>query len=193
MIANVFIPRVLKGSYFMRYWLTALVLTVLLNGEVQAQYSCAGALTAEQIHNCLSHPALTRGIRPGGRGIAVEGQQAPAQDNSVDLTVNFEFNSANLTNDGVISLDALGKALSDPDLRGARFRIAGHTDAVGSDNYNQKLSEARARAVRAYLARNHGLNPNNFDVVGYGKTQLYDPNDPTAAINRRVQVTKLTQ
>jgi len=189
------VPFVRKGSYIMRYWLAAAILTVLLSSQAQAQSqnSCAGALTAEQIHDCLNHPLLTRGIKRAARGIAVEGQQAPAQENSVDLTVNFEFNSAKLTNDGMISLDALGTALSDPDLRSARFRIAGHTDAVGSDSYNQKLSEARALAVRTYLAQSHGLNPGNFDVVGYGKTQLYDPNDPTAAINRRVQVTKLTQ
>jgi outer membrane protein OmpA-like peptidoglycan-associated protein len=178
----------------MRYRLTALMLTALLPGMAQAADSCAGALTAEQIRNCLATPApsLTRGIRPG-RGITVEGTQAPAQESSVNLIVNFEFNSAQLSNDGMISLDALGKALSDPTLRNERFRIAGHTDAVGSDSYNQKLSEARAMAVRTYLGQHHRLDPSNFEVVGYGKTQLYDPNDPTAAINRRVQVTKLSR
>jgi outer membrane protein OmpA-like peptidoglycan-associated protein len=123
----------------------------------------------------------------------VQGEQPAPREAGVDLTVNFEFNSARLSNDGMISLDALGKALSDPVLRDERFQIAGHTDAVGSDSYNQALSEARASAVRSYLAQYHRLDPNNFDVVGYGKTRLYDPNDPTAAINRRVQVTKLAR
>jgi outer membrane protein OmpA-like peptidoglycan-associated protein len=121
----------------------------------------------------------------------VEGEAAAPRENSVDLIVNFEFNSARLSNDGMISLDALGKALSDPTLRNEHYRIAGHTDSVGSDDYNQKLSESRALAVRSYLARIHQLDPANFEVVGFGKTQLYEPNDPTAAINRRVQVTKL--
>ena len=178
----------------MRYRLAAVILSILLPGMARAADSCAGALTAEQIRTCLATPAqprmLTRGIK---RGITVEGEQAPAQESSVNLTVNFEFNSAQLSNDGMISLDALGKALSDPTLRNERYRIAGHTDAVGSDNYNQKLSEARAIAVRSYLAQNHHLDPDNFEVVGYGKTQLYDPNDPTAAINRRVQITKLAR
>ena len=93
----------------------------------------------------------------------------------------------------MISLDALGKALSDPSLVNERFRIAGHTDAVGSDDYNQKLSEARAESVRTYLAGHYRLDSGNFEVIGYGKTQLYDPGDPTAAINRRVQVTKLSR
>jgi outer membrane protein OmpA-like peptidoglycan-associated protein len=175
----------------MRYGLILTALIALSPNLARAAGGCAGALSAEQIHSCLTAPLITRGIRPS-RGIAVEGAPAPVQENAVDLTVNFEFNSARLTNDGMISLDALGKALSDPDLRSARFRIAGHTDSVGSDAYNQRLSEARAATVREYLARNHGLDSRSFDVIGFGKTQLYDPNDPTAAINRRVQVTKLT-
>ena len=68
-------------------------------------------MSAEQIHNCLSAPVVTRGIKR--RGISVEGEQPQAQENSVDLMVNFEFNSAKLTNDGMISLDALGKALGE--------------------------------------------------------------------------------
>jgi outer membrane protein OmpA-like peptidoglycan-associated protein len=183
-------------SYGVRYFLMPVWLTAMFSGEVQAG-SCAGALTAEQIRACLAAPAgaplATRGIARHTRGIVVEGQQAPPEDASVDLTVNFEFNSARLSNDGMISLDALGRALSDPALRTERFQIAGHTDAVGSDDYNQKLSEARALTVREYLARNHGVDPNNLDVVGYGKSRLFDANDPAAAINRRVQVTKLSR
>jgi outer membrane protein OmpA-like peptidoglycan-associated protein len=176
----------------MRYRFVLPILTALLPFGAQGADNCAGALSAEQIHDCLAAPIVTRGISRRTRGISIEGQQTPVQENSVDLTVNFEFNSAKLTNDGMISLDALGKALSDPDLRDQKYRIAGHTDAVGSDAYNQRLSEVRAVAVRAYLAESYHLNPSNFDVIGYGKTRLYDPNDPTAAINRRVQITKLT-
>jgi outer membrane protein OmpA-like peptidoglycan-associated protein len=182
----------MKESFTMRY--VMIMLIVALAAPVaaigQTVGPCAGALSAEQIHNCLSAPVVTRGIKR--RGISVEGEQTPDQGNSVDLTVNFEFNSAKLTNDGMISLDALGKAIATPDLRNLRYRIAGHTDAVGSDAYNLKLSQVRAAAVLAYLEQNYQLDGRNFEVVGYGKTQLYDPNDPTAAINRRVQVTKLS-
>lgn len=69
--------------------------------------------------------------------------------------------------------------------------IAGHTDAVGSDSYNQKLSEARAGTVRANLTAHFQLDAANFTAVGFGKTRLYDAADPNGAINRRVQVTKL--
>jgi len=152
---------------------------------------CTGNLTAQQIVGCLKPAPKTRGFPTRTRGISVEGQETPANEQSVNLMVNFDFNSARLTNDGMISLDALGKALSDPSLQGARFRIAGHTDAVGSDAYNQKLSEARAQAVLAYLTVHFHLSAGSFSAVGFGKTQLYDKDDPTAAINRRVQVTRL--
>jgi outer membrane protein OmpA-like peptidoglycan-associated protein len=178
----------------MRYQLLAVILTALVPGMAQAADQCAGALTAEQIRNCLANPStprmLSRGIKPA-RGITVEGEQPQAREASVNLVVNFEFDSADLTNDGMISLDALGNALSDSALRDDRFRIAGHTDAVGSDSYNQRLSEDRAASVRSYLAQHYNLDPNKFEVVGYGKSQLYDPNDPTSAINRRVQIIKL--
>jgi outer membrane protein OmpA-like peptidoglycan-associated protein len=182
----------MRGTSNVRYGAVVLVLAVACSPGAKAA-SCVGDLTAEQIRTCLSAPLVTRGIARPTRGITIEGQQATEARNSVDLTVNFEFNSARLSNDGMISLDALGRALTDSTLRGQRFEIAGHTDAVGSDDYNQRLSEARASSVREYLARNHGINPGNFDVVGYGKTRLYDANDPTAAINRRVQVTKLSR
>jgi outer membrane protein OmpA-like peptidoglycan-associated protein len=188
----------------MRHSLLALILTVMAPGVALAADRCAGTLSADQIRDCLAGPApvgaapvpvappLTRGIRQG-RGIAIEGEQAKARETSVNLTVNFEFNSARLSNDGMISLDALGQALSDPSLRDEKFRLAGHTDAVGSDDYNQRLSEARALAVRTYLAQHHQLDPSKFDVVGYGKSQLYDRDDPLAAVNRRVEVTKLSR
>jgi outer membrane protein OmpA-like peptidoglycan-associated protein len=152
---------------------------------------CTGHLSSQQILGCLNKPPKSRGFPVKSRGISAQGQQAEPEQTSVNLMVNFDFNSAQLTNDGMISLDALGKALSDPSLKGARFQIAGHTDAVGGDDYNQKLSQSRAHSVADYLAAHYQLPGSEFDVVGYGKTQLYDKDNPTGAINRRVQVTKL--
>ncbi len=88
--------------------------------------------------------------------------------------------------------NVLGKALSDSSLRGARFEIAGHTDAVGSVEYNQRLSEARAGTVRDYLLAHAGLDPQKLVAIGFGKLKLYDTANPTAGINRRVQITRLS-
>jgi outer membrane protein OmpA-like peptidoglycan-associated protein len=174
---------------------TILVLGLGLGGMARgvaqpASPPCIGSLSTEQILGCLAAPKKTRGF-PRTRGVGVEGEQAPA-DTSVNLMVNFDFNSAELTNDGMIALQALGRALADPSLSGAKFLIAGHTDAVGSDAYNQTLSENRARAVVTYLVTQFQLDPSRFQATGYGKTQPYDANDTSAAINRRVQVTRLS-
>ena len=56
--------------------------------------------------------------------------------------------------------------------------INGHTDAVGTDEYNQKLSERRAEAARDYLISQHGIEPNRLVAKGYGKSQLLLPTEP---------------
>jgi outer membrane protein OmpA-like peptidoglycan-associated protein len=151
--------------------------------------------TAADIVKRLSAPAppagLTRGFTPNERGISVEAATTQTATPSVSLEVNFEYNSAQLTTDAMLTLDQLGKAFNDPALAGARFQIAGHTDGKGSAAYNQKLSERRAAAVKAYVVAKQKVIAGRLDTVGFGKTQLLDPQHPDAAINRRVQVTKL--
>jgi outer membrane protein OmpA-like peptidoglycan-associated protein len=126
------------------------------------------------------------------RGVAVTGgsQQEPAR--SIDLYVNFAFDSAELTSDARITLDRLGAALRDQRLDGFTFMIAGHTDAKGSAEYNQKLSERRAEAVRQYLIAQFGVVPARLTAKGYGKQQLLDPSRPEDGVNRRVQVVNTT-
>ncbi len=110
---------------------------------------------------------------------------------SIDLHIGFEFNSAKLDTDGVMILKRLGLALKDARLDGYRFEIAGHTDAVGSDAYNQDLSERRAKVVHDSLVFYFDIDPDRLTVVGYGKTRLLDPSKPADAINRRVQITNI--
>ena len=181
-------PRTRPGTR--RTAAIALAALLLSGAPAHLAWACTGALTAEEILGCLNPKPRTRGLRAPTRGITIDGQ-AEAEPQSVNLMVNFEFNSARLGNDGMISLDALGRALSDPSLANQRFRIAGHTDGVGSDVYNLRLSEARAGAVRAYLVQHFRLDQAAFDVIGFGKSQLVNGQDPAAAENRRVQVTKL--
>ena len=68
--------------------------------------------------------------------------------------------------------------------------VDGHTDSVGSDAYNQKLSERRAKGVYDYLTQ-HGIDASRLDgPKGYGKTQPIDTND-TAAGRQRNRRTEL--
>jgi outer membrane protein OmpA-like peptidoglycan-associated protein len=85
-------------------------------------------------------------------------------------------------------VQALGRALSDPGLKDSTFVVAGHTDAAGSDSYNQDLSERRADSIKRYLVGKFDIPAGNLVTVGYGKTKPKDSNAPMDAINRRVQV-----
>ncbi len=115
----------------------------------------------------------------------------PPVTSSVDLSVPFGFDSAELTPQGAAVLTALGTALKNPTLAGAKFRIAGHTDAKGSDGYNEALSLRRAEAARRFLVEQGGVDPARLSAIGFGRRQLYDAANPAAASNRRVQVIRL--
>ena len=106
---------------------------------------------------------------------------------SFDRTVNFAFDSAELTSDARKELDAVAESLSRPNV--ARFDIVinGHTDAVGSPEYNQKLSERRAQAVRQYLITQGGIDAGRLVARGYGKDHLLLPSEPSNELNRRVE------
>lgn len=110
---------------------------------------------------------------------------------TIDLYVQFTFDSAELMPAGKRQLDELAMALSDQALAPAAFMLAGHTDKVGDADYNIKLSLQRAGAVRDYLSEVHGIAPSRLQTIGYGFARLRDPQHPTAAVNRRVEVRRL--
>jgi outer membrane protein OmpA-like peptidoglycan-associated protein len=104
----------------------------------------------------------------------------------VALPVPFEFNSDRLTAAGMRVVDQLAEVLK---LNGQdKFIIQGHTDAVGSDDYNKALSERRAQAVADYLVQRHGIARDRLETQGLGKSSLLLPADPNNGRNRRVQV-----
>ena len=109
----------------------------------------------------------------------------------IDLEINFDYNSANISAKSMPSVQALGRALSNPDLKGSTFVVAGHTDAAGGDSYNQDLSERRADSIKRYLVDKFGIAGTDLVTVGYGKTKLKDPANPLADVNRRVQVVNM--
>ena len=109
----------------------------------------------------------------------------------IDLEINFDYNSANISAKSLPSVQALGRALSNPDLKGSTFVVAGHTDAAGGEAYNQDLSERRADSIKHYLVEKFGLTGSDLVTVGYGKTKLKDPANPLSEVNRRVQVANM--
>lgn len=111
----------------------------------------------------------------------------------VDLVIYFDFDSAHIQKASEPVLNTLGEALKRDDYRARSFVLAGHTDAKGSADYNQSLSERRAEAVKQYIVRHFKLAPDELLTVGYGFEQLKDRNDPLSGTNRRVQVVNLAQ
>ena len=109
----------------------------------------------------------------------------------IDLEIQFDYNSADIAKGSVQSVQELGKALSDASLKGSTFVVAGHTDAIGGEAYNQDLSERRADTIKKYLTEKYGIAGANLVTVGYGKTRPKDPNAPLDPINRRVQVVNM--
>ena len=106
----------------------------------------------------------------------------------IDLEINFDYNSAQISAKSLESVEALGRALSNAELKGSTFVVAGHTDAAGGEGYNQDLSERRADAIKRFLVEKYGINGTDLVTVGYGKSKLKDPAQPMAEANRRVQV-----
>jgi len=109
----------------------------------------------------------------------------------IDLEINFDYNSADISAKSLPSVQALGRALTTNDLKGSTFVVAGHTDASGGDAYNQDLSERRADAIKRYLVDKYGINGTDLVTVGYGKSKLKDSSQPLAEVNRRVQVVNM--
>jgi outer membrane protein OmpA-like peptidoglycan-associated protein len=130
----------------------------------------------------------TRSLSTGEREeIATIAQSKP----NIDLEINFDYNSADISSKSLPSVQALGKALTNPDLKGSTFIVAGYTDAAGGEGYNQDLSERRADSIKRYLSDKFGIAGSDLVTVGYGKTKLKDPSQPLADVNRRVQVVNM--
>lgn len=155
------------------------------------------AFTSEDVVNALgksAEPASGPAHSRKKRGLAVvqsEGaasaEGARGQRRALSIQLQFEFDSARLTDDALAKLDAVGSALQSPALRGARLQVSGHTDAAGKSDYNLALSRRRAEAVRAYLVARHGVDGDRVVASGKGANELLDPADPLSASNRRVQ------
>jgi outer membrane protein OmpA-like peptidoglycan-associated protein len=177
-------------------------------------------VTADQIVRALAPPPqkpLTRGLSVGPQAdpaaTAAEGKFVQTIRNrttrslsasereeiatlakdkpNIDLEITFDYNSADISAKSLPSVQALGKALTNPDLKGSTFIVAGHTDAAGGESYNQELSERRADSIKRYLTEKFGIAGTDLVTVGYGKSKLKDPNVPTAEVNRRVQVVNM--
>ena len=126
-----------------------------------------------------------------GGGAAEPVTPEPPKEVSFDVkSVNFEFGSANLTVGAKRQLDEFGIAATSPELETFGLKIVGHTDDVGSEAYNQQLSERRAASVASYLADQFSIDRGRLEVIGRGESSpVIAATTPEArAENRRVEM-----
>jgi outer membrane protein OmpA-like peptidoglycan-associated protein len=107
--------------------------------------------------------------------------------------INFDFNKSNIKPEFEPVLDEAARILQENPA--VQVSVEGHTDSIGSEAYNQRLSERRANAVKHYLVA-HGAAASRLDAVGRGESQPVAPNktpdgkdNPEGrAMNRRVEL-----
>ncbi|MFN5570966.1 MAG: OmpA family protein [Bradyrhizobium sp.] len=204
------------GRFAMRATTVAAVLALGAGAALAGE-----AVSADQILNALKPKPATRGLSVGPQAAPQIDATAQAKQSTfidsmrnrktrslslgereqlaeiaatkpkIDLEIQFDYNSAAISKTSIQAVQELGKALSDPNLQGSTFMVAGHTDGIGSDGFNQDLSERRADTLKRYLVEKFGLAGQDLVTVGYGKTKLKDAANPADPVNRRVQVVNM--
>jgi outer membrane protein OmpA-like peptidoglycan-associated protein len=174
-------------------------------------------VSADQILNALQPKPLMRGLSAGSQadpavkareiyfvetlrnrktrslslGEREEIAEIASTKSKIDLEIQFDYNSAAIRTSSMPAVQELGKALSNASLKGSTFVVAGHTDAIGGEQFNQGLSERRADTIKRYLTEKFGINGSDLVTVGYGKSKPKDPSAPMDPVNRRVQVVNM--
>ncbi|AXO61651.1 OmpA family protein [Pseudomonas sp. phDV1] len=105
----------------------------------------------------------------------------------VELDVKFDFDKDRVKEESYGDIKNLADFMNQ--YPQTTTTVEGHTDSIGSDAYNQGLSERRANAVRNVLVNQYGVDGSRVNAVGYGKTRPVADNatDAGRAINRRVE------
>jgi outer membrane protein OmpA-like peptidoglycan-associated protein len=175
-------------------------------GSPSAGAPSSGALTPEDIVSTLGgKPAaaegftdnsLFRGLQEKARTRSFtlkdreEVESFSASRPKVDIEVYFDYNSAEITPKARSTLNVLGAALQDPRLAGKKFIFIGHTDAKGDPEYNIRLSDRRAEAVKRYIVSAFSVDASGIALIGDGARKLKTPANPFADENRRVEVVR---
>ena len=200
-----------------RYQLSIVTISAAL--LMTAGLAVAGdTVSADQILGALKPKPVTRGLSAGSPQVDTAAQaketgfvntlrnrktrslslgerqeiaELAATKPKIDLEIQFDYNSADISKGSTSAVQELGKALSSPDLKGSTFVVAGHTDAIGAEPYNQELSERRADTIKKYLTEKYGIAGSDLVTVGYGESKPKDANAPMDPTNRRVQVVNM--
>jgi OOP family OmpA-OmpF porin len=155
--------------------------------QVPEQACAASDGDADGVNDCLDQCPASQ----AGQAIAADGCALPL---TIELKgVNFDFGKAELRSDALALLEEAVLILRK--YPGLRVELAGHADAIGSERYNLKLSQRRARAVYDYLTR-QGIDRHLLVPTAFGESRPVAPNthedgsddSEGRAKNRRVEL-----
>jgi outer membrane protein OmpA-like peptidoglycan-associated protein len=153
--------------------------------------SLQGLETAAKFDVAALRAALARGMTDPSRAERVNREPLAEQLDKLaqfTIAIQFDFNSARIRPESYRSVGLMADALYHPYLLGYRFLVIGHTDGKGSREYNLKLSQQRANAIREALINPFGIDPRRIEAIGLGEEQFLNRAKPEAAENRRVQL-----
>lgn len=156
----------------------------------------AATLNSSQINEIIKSLAPQRGMATGTLEVGKSSAGADCfnvySEKKYDLPdVLFEFNRFDLTENAKKVLDVVGSALNSNQLQKQTYLVAGFTDAIGSFDYNLKLSKQRALAVYGYLVTSARVDASHLAFAGFGETNLRMPTQPASPVNRRVTLVLL--
>jgi|GEM_PF-3037235 len=129
--------------------------------------------------------------KPGALPVQAASPVAAPPELKAAFRVEFDFNATAIRPESRVILDRVAAVMTASVAGSTRFRVVGHTDAVGGDAANLALSERRALAVVAYLTGHHHIAANRLEASGRGMRELLLPDQPTASANRRVEIVNL--
>jgi outer membrane protein OmpA-like peptidoglycan-associated protein len=151
----------------------AFVLSHAANAAAPVVVNSGDALDAQEVAKILQRGSfVTRSIR---------NDDAPT---AVALRIPFAFGSAKVPPGALPQLEVMSQAIKQA---GTKIVIEGHTDSVGNPDYNLRLSEQRAKAVRDVLVVSYGIDRNDLRVVGVGMGRPLPSVNPASGENRRVE------
>ena len=172
------------------------VALALAIGAIPAQVSAQSTPSANRIYKSLSAPAPASIRRQPKVSIGALKRNSRLRKRlpSINIqSINFEFGSANIPHMEFWKVGNIATAIKRiaRRRRGELFLLEGHTDAVGSERANLRLSKRRALSLKRTLVRMFGVRPHILETAGYGEYDLLVPTQRAEWRNRRVTIRRV--
>ncbi|MFQ6083503.1 MAG: pyridoxal-phosphate dependent enzyme [Candidatus Aminicenantia bacterium] len=153
--------------------------------NIEAHYVTTGPEIWEQTEGKIDYrvvriEGIVRGIEAESKTIQAAlkdlGAKVTGTEIQIDLPgdVLFDFDKWDIRPDAEETLRKVGEIIKE--YKSPEVIISGHTDSIGSEEYNQELSEKRAESVKSWLTQNAGINPEIMKAIGYGESRPIAPN-----------------